>query len=420
MATHYHKIRGKTWKCLTGFNSLKDHELFAQGGKLYDKLFSEEEKEPYEHFKRYIEDSAKARKRPQQAKVIDTLSVGFEEEVPKGFIFFSWYPDEHLVFTPYVGFYLTTSLKFFQTVPDLIEEEREIVGLHGKSIEAVLFELEKFNPSDIPLKGSLTTLTKKQLVAKKRAQLTRAYQENGAWLIPWIIYKQPPLEKKGRSIDMHLMYWPVNQEIQSNPGKFEKQHVEKLVRFTYERFYLDGYKATEPAKDHKYWQALMKQYVNEVIKYIPDGEFELERISAKEPTKRVFISYAGRDERFADLIRLRFETRGASVNFWPLSIQTKIGQKIENTIKELIREADHCIFLVTPNSFGSYGQRLEKNVISSYAKRKPIHIITDISHDDLNSLFKVSGDEGFIYARFHNDYDFSQAVDKCVRSIFDS
>ena len=183
----FHEItaRGKKWICLTDISSKADESLYEHGKVLYERLFTEVEKEDYQNFRHYLADTAVERLRPDRAETIDTLFLALEEKSgqPKGFLYSSWYPPLGLVFVPYVGFLDNRSPQFFAGVPEVITKEREYVGLAGKPIEALLFELETFDPLHLAPSSIRAMWTPDQKTANKRAQLTRVYQgKGGAWL----------------------------------------------------------------------------------------------------------------------------------------------------------------------------------------------------------------------------------------------
>lgn len=424
MATHEHKYKIRHWVCLTSIESDDDHNLFERGRILYDQLFTEEVKEDYDHYAEYISDSVEARRQPKRAKLIDTVSYGFERAEMKGFLAFTWYPKLYLVFVSYLGFRHTRSRQFFDTVPEVILGEREIAGLSGTPIDAAIFEMERFDPSQLLLRPKDFTLTQSQRTALRRAKLTRRYQESGVWLVPWVNYKQPPLAKGRRPLEMHLMYWPLDPQRRNDPGIFKRDDIRRLVEFTYEHLYLDGYRSTEPKKDWPYWEALMKQYVNEALQYVPRDRLELDKISAGRTLETTFVSYAGDDEDKASLIEWRLKTRGSPVIIWRSDSTRKGGKTISDVVQNWMEIASNFVFLITSKSFLACGQKDEIKLLSkmvSSGRQFVYQIITNIEHSQLEQMgFPVSGPKGKIYHRFRNDEDFANAVDNCVTSIIEA
>lgn len=424
MATHEHKFNGRRWVCLTSIESDDDRHLFENGRILYDQLFTEEIKEDYENYAEYIADSVKARRQPSRAKLIDTVSYGFEGAEMKGFLAFTWYPKLYLVFISYLGFRHTRSRRFFDTVPEVILAERNIIGLTGIPIDAAIFEMERFDPNQLSLGAKGLALTKFQRTALRRAKLTRRYQESGVWLIPWINYLQPPLAKGRRPLEMHLMYLPLDPLRRDNPSTFKRDDIRRLVEFTYENLYLDSYRSTEPRKDWPYWEALMKQYVSETTKYVPKGKIELDKISVDRTLETTFISYAGDDEDKAKVIEWRLKTRGSPVIIWRSDSLCEGGKTISNAVQEWMKKASNFVFLITSKSFLARGQRDEIKLLLEMepSRRRVIsQIITNIEHAQLEEMgFRVSGPEGKIYHRFKNDDDFVCAVDNCLASIIEA
>lgn len=411
--------------------------LFHVAETLYGELFLDEEMEPFANFKRYVKDSARVRQhlaagKPHAAKylerhpVVDTLAVAFGGGRPIGFLFFSWYPSFALVFVSYLGFRESTigrrPFSWFDSVPQLIEQERQLLNLVGSPIEAAVFELERFDPGDV--KRRTTALTSEQASALDRAKLTRVYQDfGGASLIPWIWYRQPPLTKGGLPSEMHLMYWPVGPaQRQSGSTILPDGRVKEIVKFVYERLYLDGYLATEPASDRPYWERLMRRYSREALRYLPHGAVRLDHIDEARTPGLVFVSYANGDRHQAQLIATRLRTRGIPVAIWP---SRGSGATVGAVVNKWIDDAAHILFLITANSQGANGQLDE---IKWTLDRRPdadVQIVTNLDDQRRNPIleelgFRVSGPEGLRYHFFRRSSDFHHAVDDAVNSIMES
>lgn len=417
MASHTHTLSGFHWRCLTSIDSPEERGLFEQGRRLYDRLFTDDIKEDYAHFEEYIQDNAEERLQPVKAEVISTLVFGYEAEQMKGFVYYDWYIDWGLVFISYLGFDKTRSSRFFNTVPDLVITERAYLGLSGKPIRAAIFEIERYEPINLLDKEN----SEKYCAALKRAQRIRRFQRIGAWLIPWANYKQPPLEKSGRPVDMFLMYWPTGPMQREDPGTFTRDEIVRLVRFAYEHVYLDGYMVTEPKHDWPYWRALMNQYVIEASRYIPNTPIQLEKVATDISSEHVFVSYPSADEDKASIIAYRLITRGFPIKIWSDGAYTEGEGRVGEAIQRWMKEATHIIFLITPNSANAEGQIKEIEIMlrsRGNVDVQDVQIVANIPHDEIEKLgLHVTGWDGIIYHRFTDNSDFPVAVDYCVRSI---
>jgi hypothetical protein len=382
-------------------------ELFTESKAVYEQLFQPRHREKFSHFRKYILDAEKSRRREKTDRPLDGYYVGCIDSEVQGMALVTSYKDHRLGFISYYGVLRSDTQqgkllagKGYQTIKGELWKD---------TIDAFLTEVE-----NIPL----AYLQDRQDIGKRdewtelRRHFLRSIQEKGARKISFIDYLQPildvdSLEAGDEASDLHLMVVdtaPTGIPDEDHDSR-RRRTIVRYIDFVYNVFYKDGFDVSDEADAHKAKEYLFR-LSRRVLKGLPK---DLERVPlgrvALDPFGiRTMISYRVREGTQLMRLLCRYLTdMGVHVINWEEDARGSIGKPLKGTVFGMVRYSDVVIALLTPGFLTSKGMQEELNDASKMGKRV-IPLVDGDASDDIKKrlvglLKKILG-ETVVYSEF--------------------
>lgn len=391
-------------------------KLFDDSEGVYVECFQPQHREDFQHFRDYILDAEKNRRRKKKDRPIDGYWVGCIASEVQGMALVTGYPMHRLGFISYFGVLESHTLQGKRLAGIGMKELENEFWQQG--IDAILTEVEKINIEDLEARRT-SGIPDKWL--QMRWNFLKSLQKRGTRKISFIDYLQPILDveligKTREASDLHLMvrYTSPKQRTDRDFDSLDRDTVKRYVEFVYKVFYRDGFDVSD-RKEAKMAEEYLAQLSQKVLHDLPE---KLERIPlgevALEPLNlSVMVSYViGEGTQLKGLLSRYLTDMGAHVVEWGKEIPRAIGDSLIKTVFGLVHKADVVVALLTPGFLAS--QPMQGELQDAVKLGKHIIPLVDCDTDEVTKkkivqLLKKTVGSVTVYMEYTRK-EFDQAV----------